>query len=59
MLRRADALGARACLLMGDAELDKGVVQLKDLSAHTQEEVPRGAIVARVAALLGADGENH
>ncbi len=52
MLRRADALGARVCLLLGDTELDKSMVQLKDLSAHTQEEVPRAEIAARVQALV-------
>lgn len=39
-LRRADAAGARVCVLFGDAELDRGVVQLKDLAQHSQEEVP-------------------
>jgi histidyl-tRNA synthetase len=39
MLRRAGALGSRLCLLLGDAELEKGVVLLKDLEAHSQREV--------------------
>jgi histidyl-tRNA synthetase len=47
-LRRADALGARFCVVLGDAELDRGVVQLKDLGAHTQSEVPRAEIAARL-----------
>ncbi|HVJ14717.1 MAG TPA: histidine--tRNA ligase [Polyangiaceae bacterium] len=59
MLRRADTLGAHACLLLGDAELDKAVVQLKDLRGHTQQEVPRAEVAARVAALLGTDGEKR
>lgn len=49
MLRRADALGARLCLIVGEAELARGVVTLKDLAARTQEEVPLDAAV-RVAA---------
>lgn len=49
MLRRADALGARLCLILGDAELGRGVVVLKDLAARTQEDVPIESAV-RVAA---------
>jgi histidyl-tRNA synthetase len=39
MLRRADAMGARACMLLGDAELGRGVVAVKDLERHTQQDV--------------------
>ena len=48
MLRRADALGARFCLVFGDAELDRGIVQLKELSAHQQSELPRSAVVSHL-----------
>ena len=40
MLRRADAIGASWCVVMGDSEVERGVVQLKDLGAHSQEELP-------------------
>ncbi|WP_437594878.1 histidine--tRNA ligase [Sorangium sp. So ce1000] len=40
MLRRADALGARLCVILGDAEVERGVLQIKDLVAHVQEEIP-------------------
>lgn len=40
MLRRADALGARLCVILGDAEMERGVLQIKDLAAHVQEEIP-------------------
>ncbi|AGP37918.1 histidine--tRNA ligase [Sorangium cellulosum] len=40
MLRRADALGARLCVILGDSEVERGVVQIKDLVAHLQEEIP-------------------
>lgn len=40
MLRRADAVGARYCLLLGDGELERGVVTVKDLVAHAQDEIP-------------------
>lgn len=48
MLRRADGLGSRFCVVLGDAELERGVAQLKDLAQHSQEEVPLGELVARV-----------
>ncbi|WP_437774182.1 histidine--tRNA ligase [Sorangium sp. So ce1097] len=40
MLRRADALGARLCVILGDSEMERGVLQIKDLAAHVQEEIP-------------------
>jgi histidyl-tRNA synthetase len=54
MLRRADALGARLCLIVGDAELDRGVVVLRDLAARTQEDVPLDAAVRLTAERLAA-----
>jgi histidyl-tRNA synthetase len=56
MLRRANSLGAPLCLVLGDSELDRGIVQLKDLAAHAQEEVPRAEVAARVAARLNSTG---
>jgi len=47
-LRRANALGARVVLILGDSELAEGVVQVKDLEAHTEERLPRDQAV-RVA----------
>jgi histidyl-tRNA synthetase len=37
-LRRADALGARMVLILGANELAEGVVQVKDLEAHSEPE---------------------
>jgi histidyl-tRNA synthetase len=59
MLRRADALGARLCIILGDAEVERGVLAVKDLVGHLQEEIPiDGAarvLADRVAGLsLGA-----
>jgi histidyl-tRNA synthetase len=48
-LRRANVLGARVVLIIGDGELADGVVQVKDLVAHTQDRIPREAVVRRVA----------
>lgn len=58
MLRRANALGASIAVVVGDAELSAGIVQMKELAAHSQQAVPRDQIVAlvarRVAELGGA-----
>jgi histidyl-tRNA synthetase len=40
-LRRANTLGARVVLILGETELAQGLVQVKDLDAHTQETLPR------------------
>lgn len=57
MLRRANTMGARWCLVFGDAELDRGVVQLKDLTAHEQVELsPQDAISRVVQAFENAGG---
>ena len=53
LLRRADSLGARLCLVVGDAELDRGVVAVKDLVEKSQSDVPRAELVARVLDVLG------
>jgi histidyl-tRNA synthetase len=52
LLRRADALGARVCLVLGDAELAQAQVQIKDLAAHTQSVCARSDVVSEVARLL-------
>ena len=54
MLRRADGLGARMCVVIGDSEVEQDQVQLKDLAAHTQEQVPRAEAVARITSTLAA-----
>jgi histidyl-tRNA synthetase len=45
MLRRANSLNATRAIVLGDGELDRGVVQLKDLAGHAQRDVPRAEIV--------------
>jgi len=40
-LRRANHLGVRMVLILGDSELAEGSVQVKDLEAHTQERMAR------------------
>jgi histidyl-tRNA synthetase len=52
MLRRADFLGARLCLLLGEGELSRGVVTVKDLSARTQDEIPLDTVVQVIESRL-------
>ena len=52
MLRRADALGARLVAVIGDAELDRDVVAIKDLALHAQQEVPTANAPAHVVQKL-------
>jgi len=47
-LRRADKLGARGVLILGGDELARGVAQLRDMTAGTQEEVPLNDLDARL-----------
>jgi histidyl-tRNA synthetase len=51
-LRRADKLNARVAMILGESEVERGIVQLKDLQKQTQDEVPRAEAAARVRALL-------
>src|SRR4029079_9387676 len=53
-LRRANALGARVCIIVGERELAEGVVEMKDLAGHVQEKVPRADVVGRAAAILAS-----
>jgi histidyl-tRNA synthetase len=52
LLRRADSLGARLCLVLGDTELERGVVALKDLAQKSQLDVPRATLVEAVVTRL-------
>ena len=54
-LRRANTLGARIAVVLGDSELADGVVQVKDLMGHTQARVARDDAARDVAARI-ADG---
>jgi histidyl-tRNA synthetase len=49
MLKRAEGVGARLCVIVGDDEVAKGEVGLKDLIARTQEALPLSS-AARVIA---------
>jgi len=48
-MERANRIGARAAVILGEDELAKGIAQLRDLDAGTQESVAIGEIVRRLA----------
>ena len=50
LLRRADKVGARYALIIGENELARGVVQVRDLKASTQREIASNAVAAEIAA---------
>ncbi len=54
-LRRASAMQARFALIVGEDEVEKGLVQVKDLSQHAQESLARDSVVAVVAGRVGAE----
>jgi histidyl-tRNA synthetase len=51
-LRRANALGARVALILGDREVADGVVEVKDLAGHAQHKIARADVVRHVAELV-------
>jgi histidyl-tRNA synthetase len=51
-LKRADALGARFALVLGDAELKEGRAKLKELKTGAQHEVSLASFTAEVRRLL-------
>jgi histidyl-tRNA synthetase len=53
-LRRANSLGARMVLILGESELAEGVVQVKDLDAHLEERLVRSEAVRIVCDRLVA-----
>lgn len=49
-LRRANSLGARFAVILGERELDEGIVELKDLEGHTQEKIKRTDLARHLSA---------
>ncbi|WP_043838160.1 histidine--tRNA ligase [Muricoccus aerilatus] len=47
-MERANRLGARAAVIIGEEEMAGGVAQLRDLDAGTQERVPLAELAARL-----------
>jgi len=54
-LRRANTLGARFVLILGDSELAQGTVQFKDLEQRTQDVLPLDQAAVTVAARLSRE----
>lgn len=50
-MRRADRIGARAAILLGEDELARGAATLRDLDSGAQSEVALGDLAARLTAL--------
>ena len=48
-MERANRIGARAAVIVGEAELARGVAQVKDLATGEQGEVPLADLAARLA----------
>jgi len=55
MLRRANAMGARFALLLGEDELQSGAVTVKDLLARAQERVVNSDLLAHINQRLEVD----
>ena len=49
-LSRANKIGARYAVIIGENEIAKGVVVLRDLTASTQREIPETEVSAAIAA---------
>ena len=49
-MKRADRARARLALSIGDDELARGTVKLRDLDSGAEEELPRAAVAARLGA---------
>jgi histidyl-tRNA synthetase len=47
-MERANRIGARAAVILGDSELARGVAQVKDLATGTQAEVPLAQLADRL-----------
>jgi histidyl-tRNA synthetase len=50
-MRRADKLGARTVLILGEDELQRGEIQLKDMVEKTQRMIPLDAVVQTLQSL--------
>ena len=48
-MRAANRLHARAALILGEDEVASGVVTLRDMRTHEQEQLPRDQVIARLS----------
>ena len=49
LLSRANKIGARFAVIIGENEIAKGVVVLRDLAASTQREIPEAEVSSLVS----------
>ena len=52
-MRRADRIGARAAVLLGDDEIARGEATLRDFDSGAQQAVPLAGLAAHLKALAG------
>lgn len=52
-MKRADKLGARFALILGEDELREGLLAVKDMQQGQQENIPQSRVAAHLAAALG------
>lgn len=53
-MQRADQLGARYTLILGEGELERGVIGLRDQSSKEQRDLPLSALIPELRRLLEA-----
>ena len=59
-MRRAGKSGYPLCAIIGQDEVEKALVTLKDMEKSTQFQVPRSDAKEKIAALVGAgQGESE
>jgi histidyl-tRNA synthetase len=57
-LRQANRTGAKAAVILGDDELERGVAQVKWMDRDSQDEMPLDSLAAELSiALTSTDGQ--
>jgi histidyl-tRNA synthetase len=52
-MRRADKLGAKLVVILGDDEVSRGEAQIRNMAEKTQESLPIASVAERVRTILG------
>ncbi|CAM3795567.1 histidine--tRNA ligase [Cohnella lubricantis] len=52
LFKAADRAGAKVTLILGDDELDRGEIAVKDMAAQEQKQVPLGELAAAIQAIV-------
>jgi histidyl-tRNA synthetase len=55
MLRRANTMSSRTCVLLGESELADKKLTVKDLAAQTQQQFAFDEAIANIVALVGTE----